>query len=40
MLELIEILLFGSNDPNLNQAFIGSLMVAGGIAKGLMGSRS
>ena len=37
MLELIEILLFGSNDPNLNQAFIGSLMVAGGIAKGLMG---
>ncbi len=37
MLELIEIFLFGSNDPNLNQAFIGSLMVAGGIAKGLMG---
>lgn len=37
MLELIEIFLFGSNDPNLNQAFMPALMVAGGVAKGLMG---
>ena len=37
MLELIEIFLFGSNDPNVNQAFIGTAMVIGGIAKGLMG---
>ena len=37
MLELIEIFLFGSNDPNTHQAFIGGLMVAGGVAKGLMG---
>jgi len=37
MLELIEIFLFGSNDPNLNQAFMGALMIAGGVAKGLMG---
>ena len=37
MLELIEIFLFGSNDPNLNQAFIGTAMAIGGIAKGLMG---
>ena len=37
MLELIEIFFFGSNDPNLNQAFLPALMVAGGVAKGLMG---
>tara|TARA_R110000737_G_scaffold187199_2_gene209851 strand:+ start:488 stop:1192 length:705 start_codon:yes stop_codon:yes gene_type:complete len=37
MLEFIEIFLFGSNDPNVNQAFIGTAMVIGGIAKGLMG---
>jgi len=37
MLELIEIFLFGSNDPNTHQAFIGTAMVVGGIAKGLMG---
>jgi|8_EtaG_2_1085327.scaffolds.fasta_scaffold41295_2 hypothetical protein len=37
MLELIEILLFGSNDPNTHQAFMPALMVAGGVAKGLMG---
>ena len=37
MLELIEIFLFGSNDPNVNQAFIGTAMAIGGIAKGLMG---
>ena len=38
MLELIEIFLFGSNDPNVHQAFLpAGLMVAGGIAKGLMG---
>jgi len=37
MLEFIEIFLFGSNDPNVNQAFIGTAMAIGGIAKGLMG---
>jgi len=37
MLEFIEIFLFGSNDPNLNQAFIGTAMIVGGIAKGLAG---
>ena len=37
MIEFIEIFFFGSNDPNLNQAFLPALMVAGGITKGLMG---
>ena len=37
MLELIEIFLYGSNDPGTQQAFLPALMVAGGIAKGLMG---
>ena len=38
MLELIEIFLFGSNDPSVVKAFLpAGLMVAGGIAKGLMG---
>ena len=37
MLELIEIFLFGSNDPNVNQAFVGTLMAIGGVAKGLAG---
>jgi len=37
MLEFIEIFLFGSNDPNVNQAFVGTLMAIGGIAKGLAG---
>ena len=37
MLEFIEIFLFGSNDPNVHQAFLPALMVAGGVAKGLMG---
>ena len=37
MLELIEIFLFGSNDPNVNQAYMPALMIAGGVAKGLMG---
>ena len=37
MLELIEMFLYGSSDPNLQQAYIPALMVAGGVAKGLMG---
>tara|TARA_X000001382_G_scaffold127807_1_gene116294 strand:+ start:120 stop:863 length:744 start_codon:yes stop_codon:yes gene_type:complete len=37
MLELIEIFFFGSNNPNLNQAMFPWMMVAGGVAKGLMG---
>tara|TARA_R110000822_G_scaffold13773_1_gene48727 strand:- start:61 stop:810 length:750 start_codon:yes stop_codon:yes gene_type:complete len=37
MLEFIEIFLFGSNDPNVNQAFLGTLMAVGGVAKGLAG---
>ena len=37
MLELIEIFFFGSNDPGANQAFIGTAMAIGGLAKGLMG---
>lgn len=38
MLELIEIFFFGSNDQNVHQAFLSAgLMIAGGVAKGLMG---
>ena len=37
MLELIEIFLFGLNDPNTHKAFMPALMVAGGIAQTAMG---
>lgn len=38
MLEFIEIFFFGSNDQNVHQAFLSAgLMIAGGVAKGLMG---
>jgi len=37
MLEFIEIFLFGSNDPNVNQAFIPAAMAIGGLAQMAMG---